>query len=42
MSSNSFKLVVIGADSVGKTCLVRKMFKKQIDTNEEPTVSVTA
>ena len=40
--SHSFKVVVIGGESVGKTGLVRKMFKKSIDPNEEPTVSVVA
>ena len=39
--SNSFKVVIIGGESVGKTGLVKRMFKKQVDTNEEPTVSVT-
>jgi len=38
----SFKVVVIGGESVGKTGLVKKMFKRQIDPNEEPTVSVAA
>ena len=39
--SSSFKIVIIGGESVGKTGLVKRMFKKQVDTNEEPTVSVT-
>ena len=39
--SNSFKIVIIGGESVGKTGLVKRMFKKQVDANEEPTVSVT-
>ena len=38
--SNSFKIVIIGGESVGKTGLVRKMFKKSVDPNEESTVSV--
>ena len=40
MSTNSFKIVIIGGDQVGKTAMVKRMFKKQIDANEEPTVSV--
>ena len=38
--SNSFKVVIIGGESTGKTSIVRKIFRKQINPNEEPTVSV--
>ena len=39
--SNSFKVVIIGGESVGKTGLVKRMFKKNVEPNEEPTVSVS-
>ena len=39
-NKESFKVVIIGGAQVGKTGLVRKMFKKNVDPNEESTVSV--
>ena len=38
---NSFKVVIIGGDSTGKTSIVKKMLHKSVNVNEAPTVSVS-
>ena len=38
--SNSFKIVIIGGESTGKTSIVKRIFQKQMSQHEEPTVSV--
>jgi len=38
--STSFKVVIIGGEGTGKTSLVRRIFNKQVNQNEEATVAV--
>ena len=40
MSNNSFKVVIIGGESTGKTSLVRRMLHQKVQPNEAPTVGV--
>ena len=39
-NNNSFKVVIIGGESVGKTSIVKRIFGKQCSAHEEPTVAV--
>ena len=39
---SSFKIVIIGGESVGKTSLVKKIFRKTLPQSEEPTQAVVA
>ena len=40
MSTNSFKVVIIGGEATGKTGLVKRTFGRSPDPNEESTVAV--
>jgi small GTP-binding protein len=39
---SSFKVVIIGGETVGKTSLVKRILRNNVNPNEEPTVAVKA